>query len=64
MNFIEDFKRRASIYKIRFFDLFLDVRSPLDFWIAISTIFNHFNLRLKKATGFFFPFPSVCRLMT
>lgn len=56
MNFIEDFKRRASIYKIRFFDLFSDVRSPLDFWIAISTIFNHFNLRLKKATGFFFPF--------
>lgn len=56
MSFRENFKNRMRLYKLRLIDLFADVRGPFDLWIALSTIFNHFNLRLKRTTGLYFPF--------
>lgn len=56
MSFTENFKSRARLYKLRLIDIFADIRGPIDLWVAMSTVFNQFNLRLKRATGFYFPF--------
>ena len=56
MKIINTIKWWASIYKTRLVKSFKETDSLSGKWMVFCTLFNQSNLRIKRKTGFYFPF--------